>query len=357
MTQAVELAQIASAGVSEAFKNRIINGDMTIDQRNNGAAVTVSSGSGFYGVDRFNLYSGSGTYSLQRVADAPSGFSYSEKITVTSAGSSGTASAALHFEQKIEGYTIADLGAGTSSAKTVTLSFWVKSSIAGTYSLHFGNDTDRFYVTTYSINAANTWEQKSVTITLATSGTWNATNGRGLEVLWSLLAGSDYTTSTLNQWSTAEDYQATGSVQFGETLNATWQVTGVQLEVGSSASSFEYRPYGTELVLCQRYCFRVSGNTDNTPGYPFTTYTNSSGIVSVPFPVTMRTAPSFIFSGTARIQSVADSANFNSGLSIVGATTTGTGLSLTGASNMTANAAGHFQFRANNSYLLFTAEL
>jgi hypothetical protein len=263
---ATSISGVSTAGITTAYigsvndgpisgaRNRIINGDMRVDQRNAGASVSISGGTASYAADRFNLYVNTGTFALQRVSDAPTGFLYSDKVTVSSAGSSSSGvTNAVHFEQKIEGYNIDDLGVGTSNAKVVTLSFWVKSSVTGTYSLHFGNDTDRFYVTTYSISSANTWEYKTKTITLATSGTWNTTNGRGLEIVWSLLGGSTYQTSSTDQWISTEKFHVTGSVQFGENAAATWQITGVQLEVGTVATPFERRSYGQELSLCQRY--------------------------------------------------------------------------------------------------------
>jgi hypothetical protein len=242
------------------------------------------------------VYSTTGSYTLQQVSDAPTGFVNSYRVTVTSPGSSTASSTnAFHFEQKIEGFNIADLMAGTSSAATVTLSFWIKSSITGTYSLHFGNDTDRYYVTTYTVNSANTWEYKTVTITLATSGTWNRTNGRGLEIVWSLLGGSTYTTSSLNQWlAQAQDvFQAAGAVQFCENNGATWQITGVQLERGTTATSFDVLPYGTELGLCQRYCIKVGGDTSNVSYQAFGMGGNTTTALLFYYPQTaFRTTPS-----------------------------------------------------------------
>jgi hypothetical protein len=259
------------AGNATSYKNRAINGNMTIDQRNAGASVVLSSGAA-YAADRFQGYNqNSGAYTIQQVADAPAGFKYSDKITTTTAGSTGTASWTSFVQHKIEGYNIADLGAGTASAQTITLSFWVKSSLTGTMPVVFLNDVDRLYATTYTINTANTWEQKTVTVTLSTSGTWNSTNGRGLLITWGLGSGSTYTTSTLNAWQNLDGlYFTTGAVAVGGTLNATWQLTGVQVEVGTVATSFDFRPYGTELQLCQRYYQKtypqgsVPGNTSGS---------------------------------------------------------------------------------------------
>jgi hypothetical protein len=261
-----------TAGVT-GFKNRIINGAMVIDQRNAGASVAFSSGTAF-GADRFVCYNQtSGAYTVQQVADAPTGFKYSDKITTTSAGSTGTAGWTSFFQQRIEGYNIADLGAGTADAKTITLSFWVKSSLIGAMPVVFLNDADRLYATTYTINTANTWEQKTITLTLSTSGTWNSTNGRGLLVSWGLGSGSTYTTSTLNLWQNLDGlYFTSGAVAVGATLNATWQITGVQLEVGTAATNFDVRSYGTELGLCQRYyeILRYNANSELASSYLLT---------------------------------------------------------------------------------------
>ena len=251
MTQAVALAQQASTGVSQGFKNRIINGAMVIDQRNAGASITVSSGTNF-NVDRFKSSNQTtAVVTLQQVSDAPIGFVNSSKFTVTTADSSIGSTEICYIAQLIEGFNVADLGWGTANAKTVTLSFWVKSSITGLMGGAISN-TVRSYPYSYTINSANTWEYKTVTIAGDTSGTWNTTNSIGIIVYFNIGCGTDYL-NTPGVWVTAEDFGPTGQVNVISTLNATWQVTGVQLEVGSTATSFEYRDFGTELQLCQRY--------------------------------------------------------------------------------------------------------
>ena len=251
MTQAVALAQQASTGVSQGFKNRIINGAMVIDQRNAGASITVSSGTNF-NVDRFKSSNQTtAVVTLQQVSDAPIGFVNSSKFTVTTADSSIGSTEICYIAQLIEGFNVADLGWGTANAKTVTLSFWIKSSITGLMGGAISN-TVRSYPYSYTINSANTWEYKTVTIAGDTSGTWNTTNSIGMVVYFNIGCGTDYL-NTPGVWVTAEDFGPTGQVNVISTLNATWQVTGVQLEVGSTATSFDYRPYGTELQLCQRY--------------------------------------------------------------------------------------------------------
>jgi hypothetical protein len=358
MTQAAQLAQYGANNVGLSFKNRIINGDMTISQRNGTTAVTCAQQQSTFGVDRFSVYrdNASATITIGQSTNAPAGFTNSSIFSVTT-GSSPTAANECQFRHVIEGFNVADFGFGTANAQTVTLSFWVRSSLTGTFAVAFQNSGSGLsYVTTYTISAANTWEQKSVSFTGPSTGTWVTNNGTGLVCIWDLGGGSNFNATT-NTWTAGNVYTTAGTTKVIGTTGATWQVTGVQLEKGTVATSFDYLPYTTELALCQRYCFKASGNTSDIPGYSFTTYSSSSGVVNVPFPVTMRAAPSFTLSGTARIQSVSDSSDFTSGLVVSGATPTGAGLALSGTANMTANASGHLQFRATNSSLLFTAEL
>ena len=242
------------------FKNRIINGAMVIDQRNAGALVSGANG---FITDRWTMAkysSGSGVYSGQQVTDAPAGFTNSLKVTITTNETSQPTDAYWQVFQRGEGYNFADLGFGTSTPSAITVSFWVKSSVAGTYSASIFNDgfggTNRNYVTTYTINSANTWEYKSFTVAgdgAAGSGFWSKTNGTSVCLFFDMGSGVNQTTSSPNTWTTENTRRASGSIRLMATNGATWQVTGVQLEKGSTATSFDYRPYGTELALCQRY--------------------------------------------------------------------------------------------------------
>jgi len=291
------LAGSLSAPNTFAFKNRIINGAMQIDQRNAGAAVTHSGTSNMYGMDRM-VFNSNGTpqFSVQQVSDAPAGFSYSAKLTTTTSGTPA-ASDFSYFGQYIEGYNIADLAFGTASAATVTLSFWVKSALTGTFGGGLLNSAvNRSYVFSYTINAANTWEQKSITITGDTTGTWLTTNGIGLEVLFDIGAGAN-NKAAAGSWVASAKQGVTGGVNLVATASATFYITGVQLEKGRVATSFDVRPYGTELALCQRYYQRVSGTGNVYSGFNATT---SRADAAALFPVTMRTAPTALEqSGTA----------------------------------------------------------
>jgi hypothetical protein len=256
-----------SDGVSSSglygFKNRIINGAMVIDQRNAGASVTAS---GAYVIDRYINHSNTdGAYTVQQVTTAPTGFSYSMKATVTTADASIGASQNALISQYIEGYNVADLGFGTANAKTVTLSFWVNSAVTGTFTGALNNSAyDRSYPFSYTISTANTWEQKSVTIAGDTSGTWLTTNGAGIRVWLALSAGSSVVT-TAGAWAAGTYYGATGQANWMATVGNTFYLTGVQLEKGSTATSFDYRPYPMELSICERY-YEVMYNDSATVG-------------------------------------------------------------------------------------------
>ena len=233
------------------FKNRIINGGMTISQR--GTSPTITGG-GEYSVDRYlNYYSGDAYTSVQSTT-APAGFINSLLLTVTTASASPTYS---FFGQRIEGLNCADLNFGTSSALAVTLSFWVRSSIIGIYSIALSNaNGDRSYAAQYTISVANTWEQKTITISGDTSGTWLTTNGIGIFIRWCMGTSSSGRLISAGSWQAANADGATGSTganTWANSSGATFYITGVQLEVGTQATSFDFRDYGRELILCQRY--------------------------------------------------------------------------------------------------------
>jgi hypothetical protein len=288
------------SGGAFSFKNRIINGDMRIDQRNAGASVTIVSGGANYAIDRFATLvntSEATTCSIQRVSDAPANFSNSYKFT-TGTGAAGTGSQQARFYQPVEGLNVDDFAWGTANAKTVTLSFYVKASQSGTFGGCLRNDGGtRSYPFTYSISATNTWEYKTVTIPGDTTGTWLKDNGIGILVLFDLGSGPDFL-GTPNSWAAANYLGATGGTSTVAVSSATWQITGVQLEVGSVATPFERRPYGTELMLCQRYYQFVGGETPyNYLGTTASITSTTTAYLPVPLQVTMRAAPTFTYAG------------------------------------------------------------
>jgi len=281
------------------MKSRIINGAMVIDQRNAGASVTADTGNP-YTVDRWvSISSQNSKYTIQQNAGSvtpPVGFSNYLGITSSSAYTVGAAEQFL-VRQQIEGYNIADLNWGTANAKTVTLSFWVRSSLTGTFGggLYNSNGT-RSYPFSYTISSANTWEQKSVTIAGDTSGTWQTTNSTGVSVGFGLGVGSTYS-GTAGAWAGTYYSSATGAVSVVGTNGATFYITGVQLEVGSTATSFDYRPYGTELALCQRYyqnSYNFGNSTSSTANenvVTTTAWSDGNAPWQGMFVVNMRSAP------------------------------------------------------------------
>jgi len=278
------------------FKNRIINGAMVIDQRNAGASIATSSGTGtVYTLDRWSAnYDNQNKYTIQQNAGSvtpPVGFSNYLGVTSSAATTVGAGNY-YYLRQSIEGYNFADLNFGTANAKTFTFSFWVRSSLTGTFGGAFNNATgDRNYPFTYTISSANTWEQKSITVAGDTTGTWvGATNGIGISVDFGLGVGSTYS-GTAGSWSSSAYYSATGATSVVGTNGATFFITGVQLEVGVTATTFDYRSIGTELALCQRYFVKIGGNFLYDCIF-IGFYTDSvTFFASYPLPVTMRTTP------------------------------------------------------------------
>jgi hypothetical protein len=288
------------------MKNRIINGAMVIDQRNAGASITIPSTGSTYSVDRwFFATSQASKLSAQQNGGAitpPVGFANYMGITSLSAYSV-TSTDYFNFVQSIEGYNIADLGWGSANAKTVTLSFQVYSSLTGTFGGVISNGSFNYqYPFTYSIPVANTWTTISVTIAGPISGTWNITNSVGAYVLFGLGAGSTVS-GTAGSWATQSIRSATGATSVVGTNGATFYITGVQLEVGSSATGFEYRQYGQELLLCQRY-FETSADFGTNAQYAGQQIvvgvgtTSFGGSVSFlqgkPFSVRKRTVPTVV---------------------------------------------------------------
>jgi len=242
------------AGNASSFKNRLINGAMTIDQRNAGASVTQNA-TGIYTLDRWSAYGLiTSKFTVQQNSGSvtpPVGFK--NYLGCTSLSAYALTSSDIYIvQQNIEGYNVADLGWGTANAKTVTLSFWVYSSLTGTFGGSITGGNSRNYPFSYSVSVANTWTQISITIAGDTSGTWGSTNGTGIIVNWSLGTGSSYS-NTGGAWTASSSYSVPSAVSVVSTNGATFYITGTQFEVGTVATSFDFRSIGTELALCQRY--------------------------------------------------------------------------------------------------------
>jgi hypothetical protein len=288
-----------------AGRNRIINGDMRIDQRNAGASKNIYPTSyTLFAVDRFVYNTGTAydnTGTSQQVTTAPPGFSNSLKVTVTSTVSP-SASVLNSIEHRLEGYSVADLGFGTADAKTVTVSFWVNCSVTGNFGgALLNSDRNRTYPFTYTVSSANTWEQKTVTIPGDTSGTWTTTNSRAMILVFGLSVGSTYGNGTAGAWSGTYSIVPSGSTNLFATNGATWYITGVQLEAGSVATPFEHRMYGQELALCQRYYCKTfntatapAQNAGSVGAIAFISQANQLWDAMWRFPVEMRTTPATV---------------------------------------------------------------
>lgn len=292
------LAAIAANNGTNMMKNRIINGAMTIDQRNAGASVTPTTYQ--YLVDRWQYGpSQASKFSLQQNAGAVTPpASFINYLGATSLSAYSVTSTDLFLlTQYVEGLNVADFGWGTANAATVTLSFWVRSSLTGAFGGSLKNGANnRSYPFSYTISAANTWEQKTITVAGDTSGTWLTTNGRGLILNFGMGVGSTYS-GPAGAWAGADYLAPTGATSVVGTSGATFYITGVQLEKGSTATSFDYRPYGTELALCQRYYQTsysgVAVGTVSTVNRLYSTLEGNCNYAAIAglFPVTMRATP------------------------------------------------------------------
>jgi hypothetical protein len=244
---------------NQSFRNRIINGDMRIDQRNNGAAVSWAANTNGYTVDRWKLtQNGTVTSTVQRSTNVPAGqgFTNSLLLTVGTAETAvGTGNKTFGYYYMIEGYNVSDLGWGTASAKTITISFWVLSNITGTFSFSVMNTAwNRSYNSSYTITTAGAWEKKTFTIAGDTGATSiDTTNGNAIQIVFDLGFSPMYESSTANTWQGSSSYALAGCTKLSSTLGGVFYIAGVQLEAGPSATEFERRPYQTEMMLCRRY--------------------------------------------------------------------------------------------------------
>ena len=343
------------AGLGFGMRNRIINGAMVIDQRNAGASVTPTNGQ--YTLDRFAISIGggeTGKLSIQQNAGSvtpPAGFTNYLGVTSLSAYTVPTANWFTLLHQ-IEGLNVGDLAWGTANAKTITLSFWVRSSLTGTFGGALNNSgNSRNYPYSYTISAANTWEYKTVTIAGDTTGTWLTTNGIGIQVGFALGAGTTES-GTAGAWTATRAFSATGATSVVGTNGATFYITGVQLEVGSTATSFDYRPYGTELLLCQRY-FQIfvnnTGIANSTTGFR----------VPAPLQAPMRATPTVSSTGVLEI-SYPGSAQYtqsSAGVSIDTGNANGVIVQCDNFSGLTAQRVYFFLRANNNNTILLSSEL
>lgn len=292
-------------------RNMVTNGAMTINQRGDSTGKTTT---GYYGPDRYQLtLSSLGTWSISQSSTAPSGFGNSYKLEATTADASPAASDYAIFLQKFEGQNLQQLKKGTASAESVTLSFWVRSSKTGTYIVElFDNDNSRSISASYTISVADTFEYKTITFAGDTTGAFDNDNASSLELIWWLASGTDFTSGTLNtSWGTRTNANiAVGQVNMADTANATWYITGVQLEVGE-ATPFEHEDYGTTLAKCQRYCYTqhrygdgdIVGDGNGNTRFHCASYNANAqspgGFITLAFPVMMRTKPDLAYTAVS----------------------------------------------------------
>lgn len=280
-------------------KNKIINGNMMIDQRNAGASLTPAEGA--YTLDRWEAKQTTASkFSVQQSTSSPPvGFTNYARCTSLSAFSVGS-SDQFGLRQIIEGLNHSDLNWGSADAKTITISFWVRSSLTGTFGCALYNYAgDRSYPFTYAISSANTWEKKTVTVAGDTSGTWSTTSTAGIVLFFSLGSGSGVS-GTAGAWSGSFLASATGATSVVATSGATFDFTGVQLEVGDTATEFEHRPYGMELQLCQRYYQEIGKNANNL--WVSAQYNSSNWWSTVQYRTEMRANPTITKSGAGTPQ-------------------------------------------------------
>jgi hypothetical protein len=283
---------VAAPANSMGFRNRIINGDMRIDQRNAGASVTPNNS---FTLDRWKgTTSTTSKFTVQRSTVVPSGFTNSLLVTSSSAYSA-TASDYFAVGQPIEGFNTADLGWGAAGAQSVVLTFKVRSSLTGTFGGSLRNaDRTRSYPFTFTVSAANTFEDKTIVIPGDTSGTWLTDNSTGIEILFGLGVGSSFS-GTAGAWAGANYISATGAVSVVGTNGATFYITGVQLEAGSVASPFERRDYGRELLMCQRYFYKSVSESFAVQSSVYTSFQYKASMRATP---TLTITPT---SGTASV--------------------------------------------------------
>jgi len=340
------------------LKNRIINGDMVVDQRNNGASVTPTNTQ--YTLDRwtFSLAQSSKLTCQQNAGSVtpPAGFTNYLGITSTSAYTVGSGEN-FNLVQRIEGFNTADLAWGTANARTVTLSFWVRSSLTGTFGGVLQNSANnRSYPFTYTISAANTWEYKTITVAGDTTGTWVTNNGIGIAIWFGLGVGSTLS-GTAGAWAGSGLYSATGAVSVVGTNGATFYITGVQLERNTTATPFEWIPYTTELQLCQRYlpaCISSSGFEAMSVSNNIST---TVSLCSIPYQVQPRVPPTGLTVSAAIHYGIVNASGNGLNATAVtfsSASLTNTQISITVASGLTAGNASYLYCQSTSGRLLFT---
>jgi hypothetical protein len=284
------------------FRNIIINGGMDVAQR--GTSSTGLTSSSYNTLDRFKLaMNTAGTWTMSQDTDVPTGqgFAKSLKLDCTTANASLSSGSYMRIDQRLEGQNLQYLKKGTSSAESLTLSFWVKSNKTGTYICEvYDQDNTRQISKSYTISSASTWEKKTITFAGDTTGTLDNDNARSLDVYFWLAVGTDYSSGTLNtSWnSVTTANRVVGQVNLADSTSNEWYITGVQLETGQVASDFEFLPYDVNLLRCQRYCFAAmnygNGTADDNKQFSCR-YSTAGAFINIFYPTQMRVEPSITY--------------------------------------------------------------
>ena len=370
MSKAAELAALianVNKGSSLANKNFIINGNMSVAQR---ATSATASGNGTYNtIDRWKTWDGNdGAFTSEQSTDSPEGFSNSLKLACTTADTSLAAGTYAAFAQIIEAQNLQSLDYGSSDAKPITLSFWVKSNKTGTYcnAIEKTDSTLYRFVKEYTISSANTWEYKTVTILpdsniKAGAGAIANDNGQGLRVFWSLGHGSTYTGATDNTWHTGNQYATNNQVNWMDSTSNNFYITGVQLEIGEKATEFEVEPFETSFLKASRYYHRITYDNGSNRSFPSYCESTTNALANHTFPVPMRSRPTAIeTNGTATDYDVARINTVticNAVPTYNEATIFGCSIGYPVASGLTAGAGGQCRLRNSGAYLAWSAEL
>ena len=361
MSRARDLADLGGSADAGGLTGRsmLINGAFQIWQRGT-SAITVS-GDDIFAADRFKGWAnGGGTFTVEQSTDVPNNeFEFSAKLTNTATDGSVAAGDFYAYATDIEGYNVSQLAYGHSDAKAVTLSFWVKSSLTGTYCIALYSTTaDRSHIKEYTISSANTWEKKTITITSGdTTGSWNRTNGNGLRIYWDLGSGSTYQASA-DTWLASQDFSTTNQAAWIGSSSATFYITGVQLEIGETATPFEHRSHGDELARCQRYYVQLINGSDHSVsiGSALGSGANQARAV-VQFPVEMRSSPSIVSNSGTNYFTIEGIISFDGPMLTTYKNTRAAMLYFSTGTTLTTGQSGVFRSNNASTSLAFKAEL
>jgi hypothetical protein len=352
------------APIGAANRNILFNGAMQVSQR--GTSTASITAGGYYTADRWIFEPstlGTWTNTIENDAPTGSGLSKSFKVLCTTSDAAPATADSLLLSQRLEGQDLQRVAKGSASAQQLTLSFWVKSNVTGTYICNlYDNDNTRSVSASYTISASATWERKTITFPADATGAFDNDNALSLYVFWWLAAGTTFTSGTLNTtWASATSAnRAVGQTNLGAATNNYWQVTGVQLETGSQATAFEFKSFGQDLRECQRYYWRSTGGqsfSKYSTGYAWNTTNSSFTLVN---PVNMRVAPTAVESSNLAItiESTSSTATTAVTLNAAGVGPYASAATTTVTSGLTANRP--YDLTNNNNtagYIAFSAEL